>query len=116
MNSGARWYVVHTHPHDESRADTHLRRQGFRTYLPRYLRRRRHARKTEAVARPLFPRYLFVALDLSRDRWRAIHSTLGVVHLVVIGDAPVPVPDSVINEIRSRECSNGLVALGIPAG
>jgi transcriptional antiterminator RfaH len=52
------WYVVHTQVQGEDRADLNLRRQGFVTYLPRYLRARRHARRTETVARPLFPRYL----------------------------------------------------------
>ncbi|MEA2948325.1 MAG: transcriptional antiterminator RfaH, partial [Alphaproteobacteria bacterium] len=42
------WYVVHTQAQGEDRADLNLRRQGFATYLPRYLRARRHARRTEA--------------------------------------------------------------------
>ena len=32
------WYVVHTQPLNEARAELNLRRQGFTTYLPRYLR------------------------------------------------------------------------------
>lgn len=110
------WYVVHTQPQHEQRADINLRQQGFSTYLPRYLRSRRHARKTEIVARPLFPRYLFVTLDLARDRWRAIQSTFGVQHLVLAGEEPARVPESVIREIRAREGENGYVALGLPAG
>ena len=35
------------------------------TYLPRYLKRRRHARRVDIVAAPLFPRYLFVAIDMT---------------------------------------------------
>jgi transcriptional antiterminator RfaH len=116
MTAGPRWYVVHTQPHHEIRADINLRQQGFSTYLPRYLRRRRHARRTEEVVRPLFPRYLFVALDTARDRWRAIHSTFGVSHLVVAGEEPLSVPDGVIDQIRAREGGNGLVTLGLPAG
>ena len=41
----SRWYVVQTQPHAESKAMGHLIRQGFAAYLPRYLKRRRHARK-----------------------------------------------------------------------
>ncbi len=116
MTDASRWYVVHTQPQNEVRAEQHLRRQGFTTYLPRYLRSRRHARKTETVARPLFPRYLFVALDVARDRWRAIHSTFGVSELVCAGDEPAPLLDGVIDEIRAREAKNGFVVLGLPAG
>jgi transcriptional antiterminator RfaH len=113
---GRQWYVVHTQPHKETQADLHLRRQGFATYLPRYLRSRRHARKTEVVGRPLFPRYLFVGLDLARDRWRSIHSTLGVSSLVLAGEEPLSIPDGVLDEIRARETADGYVTLGLPAG
>jgi transcriptional antiterminator RfaH len=116
MSGEQRWYVVHTQPHHEVRADLNLRRQGFATYLPRYLRTRRHARRTETVVRPLFPRYLFVTLDPARDRWRAIHSTFGVSRLVQAGDEPLSVPAGVVEEIRAREDHDGLVALGLPAG
>jgi transcriptional antiterminator RfaH len=116
MNAGTRWYVVHTQPQNEGRAEINLRRQDFTTYLPRYLRQRRHARRTETVARPLFPRYLFVAADLARDRWRAIQSTFGVSHLVAAGEEPVPLPDGVIDAIRARETDSGFIMLGLPAG
>jgi len=114
--SARRWYVVHTQPNGEARADLNLRRQGFATYLPRYGRQRSHARRREMVKRPLFPRYIFVGLDLARDRWRAIHSTFGVNRLVLAGEEPLPVPECVIDEIRAREDGEGLVALGLPAG
>src|ERR1700693_233799 len=111
-----RWYVVHTQAQGEDRADLNLRRQGFVTYLPRYLRARRHARRTETIASPLFPRYLFVAMDVARDRWRAVQSTLGLSNLVAVGGDPIPLPEGVVDEIRARESEQGLVRLGLPAG
>ncbi|MGE3147534.1 MAG: transcription termination/antitermination protein NusG [Pseudorhodoplanes sp.] len=114
--TGQRWYVVQTQPQCEQRAEINLRRQGFTIYLPRYLRSRRHARRTEVVARPLFPRYLFVGLDMARDRWRTIQSTFGVSQMVLAGDSPVAVPDEVIAEIRARENEDGYVKLGLPPG
>lgn len=116
MSAGLRWYVVHTQPNNEERAEVHLRRQNFITYLPRYLRSRRHARRTDVVTRPLFPRYMFVALDLALDRWRSINSTYGVSHLMLAGEEPIAIPEGVVDEIRSRESEDGFVALGLPAG
>ena len=116
MTGTSRWYVVHAQPQGEVRADVNLRRQGFETYVPRYLRTRRHARRADVVARPLFPRYLFVKFDLDRDRWRAINSTFGVSHLVCVGDEPVAVPHGVVEEIRSREDGDGYVTIGLAAG
>lgn len=114
--TGQQWYVVHTHPQGEKRAELNLQRQGFQAYFPRYLRKRRHARRVDLVTRPLFPRYLFVALDLGRDRWRAIQSTFGVSQLVSAGDTPLAISASVVEAIRSREGNDGFVMLGLPAG
>jgi transcriptional antiterminator RfaH len=106
-----RWYAVMTQPHAEAKASVHLANQGFAIYFPRYLKQRRHARKVEWIASPLFPRYLFLAMDVETERWRAIRSTVGVVHLVCHGDRPTPVPDAVVAEIRAREDGAGLVSL-----
>jgi len=108
---GSRWYVVQTQPHAEAKAAAHLARQGFATYLPHYLKRRRHARRTETVAAPLFPRYMFVAVDLAIQRWRAIQSTLGVSRLVCHGDSPAAIAASVIDALKAREDERGFVKL-----
>lgn len=112
--SDKRWYVVVTQPNNEARARENLERQGFSVYLPRYRRTRKHARKTESVLRPLFPRYLFVGLDLARDRWRSVQSTLGVQSLVTSGDRPSEVPEAVIAAIQEREGEDGLVQISAP--
>ncbi len=103
------WYVAHTHAGAEAKAGRHLEEQGFATYLPRYRKRRRHARRTDWVESPLFLRYIFVAIDPDKTRWRAIQSTVGVVHLVCHGSCPTPVPAGVIEDIRAREDETGLV-------
>jgi transcriptional antiterminator RfaH len=106
-----RWFVAHTHPHAEGKATAHLNRQGFEIYFPRYLKRRRHARRIETVAAPLFPRYLFVAVDLNLQRWRSIYSTVGVTRLVCSGDDPTPVPDGIVEALKGREDANGFIKL-----
>jgi transcriptional antiterminator RfaH len=107
----ARWYVVQTQPRAEAKAVAHLQRQGFTTYLPRFLKRRRHARRIETVAAPLFPRYLFVLIDLATQRWRCIHSTLGVSRLVCNGEEPAAVADGIVAGLRAREGADGMVRL-----
>ena len=61
------WFAVYSRARAEATAQEHLRRQGYEVYLPRHLKRRRHARRTDFVLAPLFPRYLFVAFDRSRQ-------------------------------------------------
>lgn len=106
-----RWYVVQTQVNAEAKAAGHLARQGFGLYFPRYRKRRSHARKIDSVVRPLFPRYLFVAIDLATQRWRSIQSTVGVSHLVSWSGSPASVDDSVISALKAREDESGFVRL-----
>jgi transcriptional antiterminator RfaH len=105
------WYVVQTHARAEVKAYAQLVRQGFDVYLPRFLKRRRHARRVEIVPVPLFPRYLFVSVDLETQRWRSIHSTVGISRLLCNGDVPAQVADGVIDELESRHDERGFIRL-----
>lgn len=111
MSENSHWCVVQTHAHTENKAGAHLVRQGFEIYLPRYLKRRRHARRVEVVAAPLFPRYMFVAVDVDTQRWRSIQSTIGVMSLVRNGETPAIVPPGVISALKQREDARGFIQL-----
>jgi len=111
MSGQSRWYVAQTQPNAESRAVAHLGRQGFATYLPRYLKHRRHARRVDVVSAPLFPRYLFIEIDTTIQRWRSIYSTVGVSRLVCTGDTPTPVSNQVVTLLKGREDPAGFIQL-----
>jgi transcriptional antiterminator RfaH len=106
-----RWYVAQTQVHAELKASQHLQRQGFGVYLPRYLKQRRHARRVERVAAPVFSRYVFVSIDLASQRWYSIQSTIGISRLLQQGERPVAVPDAIIAGLKSREDADGYVQL-----
>lgn len=97
------WFAVYAKPNAELSAVTNLKRQGFDVYCPRFRKQRRHAGRVETVIRPLFPRYLFINMDMENCRWRAIHSTTGVSHLVCQGERPWPVADHLIDAIKATE-------------
>lgn len=105
------WYVVQTHVNCEAKAAQNLVRQDFEVYLPRYLKRRRHARKSDFTAKPLFPRYMFVAIDMATQRWRSIQSTFGVSRLVSNGDDPATVPEGVVHALKAREDDKGFIRM-----
>ena len=107
------WYAVHTHPRAETKAVTHLKRQGFDTYLPLFLKRRSHSRRIDWVPSPFFPRYLFVGMNTEKVRWRSVRSTVGVASLVCSGEKPLKVPSDVLRMLRSREDEHGFVRLGV---
>ena len=102
-----RWFLVHTQPKSERKAELNLGAQGFRTYLPQILKTIRHARELRTVRAPLFPRYLFVALDLERDRFLSLRSTFGVSRLLTCRDGrPVPVPTGIVESLVEQSDGN----------
>ncbi len=103
------WCATQTHKNAEDLSVQHLVRQGFKVLLPKYLKRRKHARKIDWVPRPLFPQYLFVEIDPENFPWRNIGSTIGINRVICFGTKPAAVPKSVIEEIRSRQDANGLI-------
>lgn len=92
-------YVVRTKPYREASAAQQLANQNYRTFLPRFWKNRRHARKFETVLVPLFPRYLFVILDLTCDHWRSVNGTYGVERLLMRAGEPEPVPHGLVEQL-----------------
>jgi transcription elongation factor/antiterminator RfaH len=112
LSDRQRWYAVHTLPLSEARAQGHLENQSFRTFLPKRHKTVRHARKMSTIEAPFFPRYLFVALDLTRHQWRSVNGTFGVSRLVMRGDRPQPVPRGVVETLIGSADERGILQLG----
>lgn len=109
LDAGERYFAVQTLPGRELGAAAQLGAQGFRPFLPLLLKSVRHARKFRTVRAPLFPNYLFVALDLQRHRWRSVNGTFGVARLLMMGELPTPVPAGVVEPLVALSDASGLI-------
>ncbi len=103
------WYAVRAKPNKEKVAEANYRNQGLVVYLPLMKTVRSHARRREEVLRPVFPGYLFLHLAPEECNWTAISSTRGVIGPISFGEAPVPVPDWVIEGLRAKEDEAGVI-------
>ena len=63
---------------------------------------RRQNGKFATAMRPLFPGYIFVALDVALGSWRAIISTYGITRLVSFGKEPTAVPSDLVSQLMLR--------------
>jgi transcriptional antiterminator RfaH len=99
------WYAAALQLHADAMARAHLERQGFSVFAPVLIRTVRHARQFVTRRVPLFPGYLFVRLELGRDRWRAVNGTRGVRALLTAGDVPARVPLAVIEGLLAVEAA-----------
>jgi transcriptional antiterminator RfaH len=107
LTSGERWYVAMTLPRKERLAATQLDNQRYRNFLPLQLETRRHARKFTTVLAPVFPRYIFVILDPTQQRWRSVNGTLGVQRLLSDGERPLAVASGVVETLVQSSDQRG---------
>jgi transcriptional antiterminator RfaH len=107
-----RWYVIHTQPREEDRAESNLRAWQVETFYPKY----RVRRCNEFSGRPtyhvksLFPQYIF-------GRFQAdclVHKvsyTRGVRSIVNFGEGPVSVDDQIVQLLKSQTDEEGFVKI-----
>jgi transcriptional antiterminator RfaH len=104
------WCVAHTQSLKESLAQQHLLDQGYAVYMPRFKKTVRHARKIEEKLVSLFPRYIFVGMDLEFCRWHSVNGKRGIYDLLMSnGLNPATIPTRVIDDLRAQEIGDGIV-------
>ena len=103
------WYVIHTKPRQEFRAQENLQNQGFEVYLPTISKEVIRSKSLEAKPEPLFARYLFIQLDQLHSNWFPIRSTRGVHQMLRFGmnTDPVKVPNELLELIKEQAKSFG---------
>ncbi len=105
------WFVVHTKPRQEAEARAQLERQGYPVYFPQLrLPRLRRSRWAEVVE-PLFPRYLFVAVEVGEQALAPVGSTRGVSAVLRFGPRYAEAPPELVATLRARENQDGLHVL-----
>lgn len=109
-----RWYVVHTKPKQEGRAETNLQAWGIETLSPRLRERRYSARHPSAFRiAPLFPQYIFARFEAD-SLLSKVRLTRGVHDVVGFGEYATPVADEIITLIRNRLSDGGFVTVAEP--
>jgi len=104
------WYAIHTKSRQEMSAAENLRRQAFEVYLPNIKQAHRYRGQWREKIEPLFPRYLFIRLNLGEENIAPIRSTHGVSKLVSFSGQPVKVPDPLIDAlIELADSDSGLL-------
>jgi transcriptional antiterminator RfaH len=109
-HQATKWYAAETLSRSEAQAQHHLERQRFASFCPRFYKLRRHARRVDKVLVPVFPGYIFVRFDHSRDPWHSINGTFGVKRLVGPSSChPQAMPEQVMRALLAR-CQGGNIS------
>lgn len=101
------WFLAQLKPNSAQIAARNLGRQGFRTFLPMEEATQQRNSRFVTKVQPVFPGYIFVALDVAQGLWRKVNATTGVTKLVSFGTAPASVPNELVTELQARCDANG---------
>ena len=94
------WLLVYTKPKEEQKANENLKKQGFETFLPQIIPSNLKNEISSLV--PVFPRYIFVKVNLYLENWTLINSTFGVSKIVTFSDNLTPIPEQIIDLLKSK--------------
>lgn len=112
-NETPNWYVIHTKPKQEDRADFNLKAWNVETFAPKI----RGPRRDSLTGRPtylvqnLFPGYIFAHFRAG-ELLHKVGFTRGVHRVVNFGDGPCSVADEIIELLRARRSEDGFIHLG----
>lgn len=111
------WILVVTQQGKERLAVQNISRQNYEYFLPMIREGVLRGGKKIEVAKPLFPRYLFVKIQ---QQWSSLTGTYGVSGVVMDGKNPRYVPERIVDQLKNRQDADGFVKLdeeeGLKAG
>jgi transcriptional antiterminator RfaH len=107
------WYVIHTRPKQEVRAESNLKAWGVETFTPLISDRciNPFTKTLNRVIKPLFPSYFFARFKLD-TLLQKVWFTRGVHSVVGFGAGPIPVDDEVIAVMKAQTSGTGLMMIG----
>jgi len=102
------WYLAYCHPKEEERAKIHLKNQDIDSYYPLVLTRKISRGKLIEKTEPMFPRYLFIHVDIHEFSPMKIRSTRGISRVIGHGEHWNKVPSELIYQLMRNEDSDEL--------
>jgi transcription termination/antitermination protein NusG len=105
------WYVVHLRSRHHAHVETNLHELGYKVFAPTYSPLARIGGRAHRSKQPLFPGYLFCALN--PERRLPVLMVGGVIGILGAGKTLIPVAPEEIDAIR-RAVASGLYYEPVP--
>ncbi len=104
------WYVIQTKPKKEEEAKSYLSTKGVEIFSPLIETFLLRNGKMNTELKPLFPNYIFGKFDLDFN-YPLVRWAKGVKKVLGFGDYPTPISEEVVEIIRERADTYGIVRL-----
>lgn len=102
IDPSLRWFIIRSGFLSERRVAEDIGRLGLATFVPVYVEERRKGGRKTSRMRVLFPRYLFVGLDMDRPRYDLVNDNGRFDRFLRFEDKPISVTAPVLQEISDR--------------
>jgi len=94
------WFAVQTRYRFEKKVVALLNHKNCEVYLPLRTEHHSWSDRQKVVTIPLFPGYVFVRIDRSRESRHAVLQTAGLLGFVTFGATVIPVPTAQIEHLQ----------------
>ena len=111
MSSSESWIVAKTKPNQNKIALINLERQNFEFFQPKLNRISRGQNKFKEIIKPVFPGYIFIAINLEENNWQRINNTRGISSIINFGNQIPLIRSELIEELKHRFSMNNTAKL-----
>ena len=102
MRNSKSWIVARNKPNQDKIALINLERQNFEFFQPTFKTMSRVQNKFKEIIKPVFPGYIFVAINLEENNWHKINNTRGISSIIVFGNEIPLIHCELIEALKHR--------------
>ena len=102
MSNSKSWIVAKNKPNQDKTALINLERQNFEFLQPQFKTISRVRNQFKEIIKPVFPGYIFIAINLEEKNWHKINNTRGISHIIVFGNEIPLIHYKLIEELKHR--------------
>lgn len=106
MTSSKFWIVARAKPNQDKTAFINLKQQNFEFFHPKFNTISRGQNKFKEIIKPVFPGYIFIAINLEENNWQRINNTRGISSIIMFGNQIPLIRSELIEELKHRFSMN----------
>ena len=106
MSNSKSWIIARNKPNQDKIALINLERQNFEFFQPTFKTISRIQNKFKGIIKPVFPGYIFIAINLEEKNWHTINNTRGISSILVFGNEIPLIRCELIKELKYRFSSD----------
>ena len=102
MSNSKSWIVARNKPNQDKIALINLERQNFEFFQPKFKTMSRIRNNFKEIIKPVFPGYIFIAINLEERNWHKINNTRGISSILLFGNEIPLIHYKLIEELKHR--------------